>query len=220
MYKLKNQISYFKRKLETYYINFLLPKNKTLIVITGCGRSGTTFSTKLLDQMGLRIGHERFKRDGVSSWFLVSQIDKAPLGPSLKDLKKHKPLIIHQVREPLAAISSMQSLGSPSWRFLESLIPISLQNDSKVLLAMKYYYYWNLKTEEIARNRVKVEDFGERIKDILDQHNIEYKDINVTLNQKSKVNTRLHSKLSWDDLYEEDRVLAEKIKILGKKYNY
>ena len=170
--------------------------------------------------MGLKIGHERLKRDGVSSWFIASQLDKVPLGPSLIDLKKHKLLILHQVREPLSAISSMQSLGSPSWRFLEKLIPISLQNDSKIVLAMKYYYYWNLKTEEIASIRVKAENFGERIKDILDQYNIIYKDQNITINEKTKVNTRLHSKLSWDDLTKEDRVLAEKIKSLAKKYNY
>jgi hypothetical protein len=129
-------------------------------------------------------------------------------------------VIIHQVREPLASISSMLSTGSPSWKFLSGEIPISIKNDSKILRAMKYYYYWNLQTEDIADVRIKAENFLQEIEKTLLKHQILFSTNNVTINKGTKVNTRKHAKLTWADLENEDEALASKISLLGKKYGY
>ena len=216
----KSKISYYIRKLETHYYKLILDKKRPLIIITGCGRSGTTFSSKVLRQMGLEIGHERLKKNGISSWYMVSQKKKVELGPSLYDLEKFEKIIIHQVREPLPAISSMLSTGSPSWRFLSYEIPIDIENDSKILKAMKYYFYWNKQTENITNIRIKAEEFTLSIEKILKEHNLNYNSGTVNIDKKTKVNTRKHNQLSWQDLTKEDEILAEKIKKLGEEYGY
>jgi hypothetical protein len=220
MFKTKSLTSYGVRKIETLFYSTYYTKRRKIICITGCGRSGTTFSSKVLKQMGLSIGHERLRKDGISSWYLVSKNKKVPLGPSLHDLRKMDKVIIHQVREPLASISSMLSTGSPSWRFLSGEIPISIKNDSKILRAMKYYYYWNLQTEDIADVRIKAENFLQEIEKTLLKHQILFSTNNVTINKGTKVNTRKHAKLTWADLENEDEALASKISLLGKKYGY
>jgi hypothetical protein len=220
MSKIKSFLSYNIRKIETIFYSTFFYKNRTIICITGCGRSGTTFSAQVLRQMGLNIGHERLRKNGISSWYLVSKNKKVQLGSSLYDLRKMNKVIIHQVREPLASISSMLSTGSPSWKFLSKEIPISIENDSKILRAMKYYYYWNLQTEDIADVRIKAENFLQEIEKTLMKFQVEFNSNKVTITKGSMVNTRKHDKLTWSNLKNEDEVLAEKISLLGKKYGY
>lgn len=220
MGRIESSLSYFVRSVETKYFSHFLDKKRKLIVITGCGRSGTTYSSKVLKQIDIEIGHERLKKDGISSWYLASKKNKVVVGPSLNDLKRFDKLIIHQVREPLAAISSMLSSGSPSWKFLSTEIPIDIQQDTKILRSMKYYYYWNNQTEEIADVRIKAEEFSLVIQDVLERNNIKFTPSNIDLTKNSKINTRKHPKLTWDNLYRENEKLTEKIRILGAKYGY
>src|SRR5690606_37917435 len=112
-------------------------RKSKVLVITGCGRSGTTFSSKFLKGAGLAIGHERLNLHGIRSWYLVSNEGRVPFGPSDRDIKSLDLVVVHQVREPLAAISSMLSIGRLSWTFFCKEIPIA-DSDSKVLKAMKY----------------------------------------------------------------------------------
>lgn len=221
MGKIASYISKLKRKTEAIILNVLSKKNKKIIVITGCGRSGTTYSSKVLSELGIAIGHERLKKDGISSWFLASKRKQVPLGPSLDDLKKYDKLIIHQVRHPLSTISSLLALGKPSWKFLSEEIPINYAEDSKILRAMKYYYYWNLQAEKIAMVRIKAEEFNDVIIPILKDFKMQINEKkNITLNETTKVNTRKHEILTWADLYQEDEELTYNIKRLSKKYGY
>lgn len=217
---MKEQISVIKRRIESFfYIKRILFAKRRIIVVTGCGRSGTTYSSKWLAEAGLSIGHERLRADGISSWYLVSDSKQVPLGPSYYFLRNINKLVIHQVREPLAAISSMQATGGPSWEFISNEIPIDIMNDSKVLKAMKYYYYWNLKAEKIAGYTVKVEHFDSQIREIFNKEGVEIsKTPNV--NEQKKVNTRKHVKLNKNDLLSENQELALKIFKLAEKYGY
>lgn len=112
----------------------------------------------------------------------------------------------------------MQSLGSPSWKFLAKELPIILNEDSNVLCAMKYYYYWNLRAEKTTGIRVSAENFKSDITRVLKDRKINFN--SVAISERDKVNTRKHSILTWDDLYKEDYELTEKIKELGKSYGY
>lgn len=215
------RLSFVIRKLEVKYfkIRAKIFKNQ-LIVVTGCGRSGTTFSSKWLKEAGFDVGHERLGKGGVSSWYLCSGSSKVPLGPSYSDIKDLNLLIIHQVRDPLDAISSMQATGKPSWRFLSKEIPINNDIDSKVLKAMKYYYYWNLKAEYISSHRVNAEFFEVQIEDIFRKEEIVYSTVSSTFNRRKKVNTREHVILKKADLFKEDEVLASKIFKMASEYGY
>jgi len=79
------------------------------VVVTGCARSGTLFTARALAALGHRCGHEElFTPDTVAvpdfgpaqgdvSWLAAPFVGSLPPGT----------VVVHQVREPLAAIRSM-----------------------------------------------------------------------------------------------------------------
>lgn len=95
----------------------LSEKQDRKIMVIGCGRSGTTFTSKIFKTHNIKIGHERLDNDGISSWYLVSDQDEVFLGPSFNQIKNLNMPIVHQVRHPLKSISSMQAIGWPQLAF-------------------------------------------------------------------------------------------------------
>lgn len=133
-------------------------------LVVGTGRSGTSFTTILLQRAGIRVDHEMVftetgPRDpglleGDISWMAV---------PFLRHF--HGP-ILHQVREPLAVIDSLLDLGlfaadfsdeiHRPWRnFLEQHFELC---GNPLLDAMRFYVQWNARCEDFAKLRVRVED--------------------------------------------------------------
>jgi hypothetical protein len=143
-------------------------KSKGGLIIIGCGRSGTTYTSKKLKSLGIDIGHERLKRDGISSWHLVSDQIEVPIETNFEQVRKLNLPFVHQVREPLQAISSMQAIGWISYKFLSNEISIDFENDSKILKAMKYWYYWNLKAETKAVFTYQIEEFSQNLPELLE----------------------------------------------------
>jgi hypothetical protein len=213
-------ISYLNRKFQfVYYFSLIkLCDQKEGLIIIGCGRSGTTFTSKKLKSLEIYIGHERLNKHGISSWYLVSDQTKIPIGPNFKQIEKLGFSIVHQVRNPLSAISSMQASSWISFKFLSNEIPIDFENDSKILKAMKYWYYWNLKAEAKAILSYQIEKFNQNLDELLKLGKFTHiKDKSYT---DTKTNTRNHIDLSWDDLYKEDEMLTNNIKNLAIKYGY
>ena len=64
-----------KQLLDTirFEAQLALLKNNTegRLAIIGCGRSGTTYTSKLLQSFGVKVGHEKILDHGISSWCLV-----------------------------------------------------------------------------------------------------------------------------------------------------
>src|SRR5688572_6647003 len=81
------------------------------LLVTCCGRSGTHFTTQLLQSLGLRINHERLGPDGSVDWHLAVQGYRRRLGVEFD-------LVLHQHREPIRVIRSMQTVMPESWRFV------------------------------------------------------------------------------------------------------
>ena len=75
-------------------------------LITGCGRSGTLYTSQLLTAAGVACGHESACRVsgfkgmgdlvGEASWYAAAYLEDLP----------HDVVVIHQVRQPLAVASS------------------------------------------------------------------------------------------------------------------
>jgi len=125
-----NFFSVFYRLMEYKYYSFVRTIRKQPgIIIIGCGRSGTTHTSKKFQAFGYDVGHERLKKHGISSWYLVSDQDEIPIGPSFAQVAKFNIAVVHQVRHPLKAISSLQSTGWISWKFLSNELPIDFEND-------------------------------------------------------------------------------------------
>lgn len=83
-------------------------KNEHFLLITGCGRSGTTYISAVLQEFGLDVRHECYGADGICSWPMTVVDDDLPwkwLPPGRnKDMKFTH--ILHQVRHPLKVIAS------------------------------------------------------------------------------------------------------------------
>jgi hypothetical protein len=148
-------------------------------VVTGCGRSGTQYSSELLTHAGLRCGHEqvfspwtgllhlrdpfilRPDLDGDVSWMAVPYLDRLTRGG----------IVLHQLRDPLEVIRSHVGmrflapgeLTPPLWnlsgrhRYYAAVIldfrPEVFELDDEAARAARYWVLWNRAVEEQASAR-------------------------------------------------------------------
>lgn len=115
-------------------------------IISGCGRSGTLFMSRVFRIMGREVGHENILRNGCSSWYLAES-DHA--GYVKKALDGHRVVYIHVVRNPLDVITSMWHCehlrNREALDFVREYYPqwgIGRNLEGVV----KYWIYWNALT--------------------------------------------------------------------------
>ena len=188
-------------------------------MVTGCGRSGTKYLSKIFRLAGYDIAHEKLGRDGIVSASLVPDTNKVPWGPSFREVPEMP--IVHQVREPLATIASTTTGHPKSWLFMQKHTSMK-QDDSTLLKAMKFWYEWNLMAEEKACFTYRIEDIEEVFPRLLATGGFPTtnydKDIFKVVSKK--VNSRPHKTYTWEDLEKEDKKLASKIMLLAERYGY
>lgn len=194
------------------------------ILITGCGRSGTNYTAKLLSSMGLPFSHEGFPKKGMAAWPLAVKHNDEMLWWMLfrqGDLT-FKP-ILHQVRHPLAVIASTQTFANSSWDYIKKYIPLH-DSDSLLLKCMKYWYYWNLKAEEISEWTYRLESFSELFPEFCER--IGHPELIRKRDKIRKIARNVNSRadragaVTWSRLEEEDKELCARIKLLAGKYGY
>ncbi len=138
-------------------------------------KSGTKYIYKALNNVGVKIGHEKPKQDGLIGYSFIMQNPK------------NYEFIIQQTREPLKSISSAARYGKYWFEICEphlgltSEYPILCerckahgirQKDGcgmrhkedyickvKILRAMRYWYCMSKKAEALSSWRYKVEDY-------------------------------------------------------------
>lgn len=191
------------------------------IVITGCPRSGTAYITVLLNALGVKIGHEAVREDGIASWLLAARSNKGPYGPGFSKLGTRPLAVVHQVREPLATIASMTTLLGPSWKFAASHIDCA-REPSLVRMAMKLWVGWNALTEKIAEKRYRIEEIDTVLPELLKFFNrAPAGNLQAVLADIPRnVHTRPHDTLTWQDLEREDQALSERVREMSKTYGY
>jgi hypothetical protein len=123
--------------------------------ITGCGRSGTKYTSFALQRLGLDIPHERLGRDGISSWTMAIATEKRPFGPPSSQVSFEQ--VFHQVRDPIAAIASCMTFNRESWDFISRHIRFP-PNAPLLVMAARYWLEWNERAEQVATWRYRVED--------------------------------------------------------------
>jgi hypothetical protein len=137
-------------------VSWFARAEKPKALITGCGRSGTAYISSLLSLAGLDVGHEvAVGKYGIASWLLAVPADSVPWGPARRDFPIQT--ILHQVRHPLAVISSSQTLAPHSWEFICKHIPCEV-DEPLALRCAKYWHFWNQSVESEADWRYRVED--------------------------------------------------------------
>jgi hypothetical protein len=159
-----------------------LPKKKQgsvkrHVLVTGTGRSGTTYFSDLLTLLGLDVGHQRNGKDGCSGaefavdhdwypWFPVyGGGDCANVGERRSDYDyKH---ILHIVRHPLRCIPSLMrnypAINPEFWADNGSMDP-SFMDKSSIVRNAAMYYAINKRIDESgqAEYRCQLEKIHER----------------------------------------------------------
>lgn len=142
-------------------------------VITGSGRCGTAYAAQRLTDLGIRCSHEgyftprgaRYRNPdrmvgtkGDASWLA------APFAGSIGGR------VIHLVRHPRDVVHSLYTIGffDPSFRaYHRSFIAFAERyfqvGDDPLDASIRWYLEWNLKCEEAAGIRIRIEDFEEEL---------------------------------------------------------
>jgi hypothetical protein len=132
------------------------PVRHRRVLVTGCGRSGTTYVSLLLRKCGLHVPHEhRMGRDGISSWLFGVESTTVPWGPSPSKFRFEN--VVHLVRDPLSSIPSIATFKPSAWAYISRHIPIDAREPLLVRSAT-YWLRWNEIIERRAESRVRVED--------------------------------------------------------------
>jgi len=88
------------------YLAELSPFSRKVIVY-GCGRSGTRYTSKVLEILGVQASHEKCGADGICSWFIVEKSRSQYLQ---RHLNGQDVIYLHLVRNPLKVIRSLRQL--------------------------------------------------------------------------------------------------------------
>lgn len=176
------------------------------IFVCGTARAATIYITKVLETLGYDIGHEKTGVDGSVGYHLVVIKPKN---------------CFHQVRHPLKQISSMVAHGA--WGFMQDVIDI---NGMGLLGCMQYWLLWNELIEEFAVWRYRIENLPDVWCEFLERIDHKYEplpDISTSINscqEKTICERHRHIKLTWNDLFNKNRELAQRIKNKCMVYGY
>jgi hypothetical protein len=218
------------------------------LLVTGCGRSGTLYASEVWKSQGLDVRHEnprppngRMGRDGIASWYMTVNDPDPPFGPSAADYEFD--LVIHQVRHPLKVIPSVALVifGDPasvrdplSRQYIERNAPEtrlsteerSLPHRQQLLLqAARYWYCWNLLSQQKASLTVRVEHLTASLRGLCDLLGIAYRSeaadlISRSTHGRDLYTNEAHCQIGWEDINRIDPALCQKIKELALAYGY
>lgn len=185
-----------------------------MFLITGAGRSGTKYMARALQRCGLDVGHEQVATDGIVSSFYCFD---APGYPGKHPAPRPQfDLILHQVREPLASIASIQT--GRSWDWTCQFLPVS--EDAPLL--RRACYNWLVFNEEAERQAVltyRIEAL-ENVWPTL-QRLIGFEaPYSAIANLPRTVNARKHSSVTWSNVKQAAPEIHDDIRNAAVRYGY
>lgn len=192
-----------------------------MIKIIGCARSGTEYTAKVLQNIGVDVRHEELGADGIIDWRLTKPGPQTlyPF-PVYQDVDFD--LILHQTRNPLDVIRGCFVLGHKSKLHLQQTG--FFQWGNTLFNWMYYWYHWNLLAEKQAKITYKIgclqndKCFDFWCMDIIGtQTNFKARD-NVSRTQNHRPNGL--PPVTWKTLTRVDKALALNIRELASKYGY
>lgn len=185
-----------------------------MFLITGCGRSGTKYIAIALQRSGLDVGHERMGNDGIVSAFYCLDVNQYPGKHSVP--RPEFNLILHQVREPLETIASLQT--GKSWGWICKFQPI----DIDAPLLKRCCYHWLMLSEEAERQAV----LTYRIESLEDEWPTLQRLIgfeapySAIANLPRTVNARKHDDITWSDVKQAAPEIYDDIRAAANRYGY
>jgi hypothetical protein len=130
------------------------------ILLTGCGRSGTSYTATLLTALDLRCGHEKVFRlpeivRGEVDWPDDLPAESSWLAAPFLSSLPQDTLVLHQVRHPLAVIRSLRRVrlfdgAGPFRDFVAAHLGEPLASAPALEACLMYWDGWNALVEERA----------------------------------------------------------------------
>jgi hypothetical protein len=100
-------------------------------------RCGTGYMAKLFFANGIRIGHEKVKRDGTSNWQMAVQSPEYPFpGDKYRRQDLRVGQIIHLLRDPLPAVASIAYTERRSEYFRAQYVNLLGNEFEKAILSL------------------------------------------------------------------------------------
>lgn len=192
-----------------------------MLLITGCGRSGTHFSSELCKHMGLDVPHEAVGRDGAASWKHIVSGTFVYIGKNREveiDASGFT-TIIHQVRHPLKVIASMQTFSDSTWHHMAKFIDLDTKR-SPVVRAMQAWVGWNELIEPKADWRFQVEEIQACFPEFCRRIGLPEQPFPEVPAQSRDSRTARYKPLVLSDLVKADPKLAGKVEALADRYGY
>jgi len=176
------------------------------LIILSTGRSGTTYIHRCLSHLGVKFGHEKLDSQGGIGWNFAI------------DFKRSCDIVLHQVREPFACISSLTSFTPYHWERVRKVYGKEMPEDHPAK-AIWFYITWNKRCEKLADKTYRLEDIyygSERANGLLEILGVNKPWPPITT-METTINARPHAVYSINDVPEEYR--KELLK-MSKRYGY
>lgn len=176
------------------------------ILVAGFPRSGTQFTHQVLRRLGLDVGHETDRADGCVGYGHLFR--SCPYD-----------LVLHQVRDPLRAISSAQTLPVETWLDVERWVPLDLSVPRTTLLLHAWVAY-NRAYEAHAAWRYRVEDLAgpawPAFAELVGRPAAAFPDVPLDYGTRSGQ----YRPLSWAELEDADPESARVARDMARRYGY
>lgn len=193
-----------------------------MLLITGCGRSGSRYTATLLNRLGLRVGHEELHADGEIGWKGLRKL----LSGERIDFN----VILHQVRDPIATISSLRTHCCGLLKDVSRFFPTRSSLDGSngnLHRCMEYWYEWNLLAESRAIWTYRIEElpqvfdtFCELLGVSANRAALDALPTNINTRRTRRFAKFQRDTVNWDTLESIDRPLTTKIHELAVRYGY
>lgn len=189
------------------------------ILVTASPRSGTGYCARFLRAQGLSVGHERLRPDGCVSWqWAVEDIHGYPWHPPGELRPKRFRMVLHQTRNPLAVIASLEVLRSPDWMFVARHLPNLPSEDLPRRCA--FWLAWTSLADRCSVMRYRVEDLREQWPYINAALGKGHRELTAAARAlPPTVNSRPHRGLRWADILAL-RGIGERVALRAQRYGY
>ena len=216
----------------------------TRCLITGCGRSGTRFISRVLQSLDYDMRHERTGRDGSACWYccmlfepninhntdvtrcgcqfenvVIDHDGAATTGYSDASLRDHYDLILHQLRSPMDVIASAQTLTDGSLAYIDNKIGIR-RYDDRILQGARYWLEWNKAAYRICDFSYRIEDLWRQLPNICDLIGIPCTIPGNEEALRQQRNSRPHTAVSANHIKERDIDLYHDLVDTAEAFGY
>ena len=188
-----------------------------MILITGCGRSGTTYIADVMEWCGMDMPHEAVGVDGsVSSLYCVDSEWYPPY--HVQDGRPPFETVLHQVRHPLKTIGSLTTSKPISWMFNAQHVDGLDVGQPIIEKCCRYWIGWNEMAEAQAKMTYQIEELQKIwpiLAAILPFPTVITYEMATQTTPRDR-NSRKHRTVGWSDLGE----FEEPIRRLARRYGY